>query len=247
MQHQVDTRLSATEVTRDRQHLGDIFWSAASVTQSGKAPRGRAILAVVGILGPLYFASTILILSLLPTGYDPITQFASDYGVGSYAVEMNLGFLLGGVGLAAFALAAATAKKSRKSRAGSVLVFFAGMVLVIDGFLTTDVEGSPHTLHGFIHAFGGFLFFLTAPVGLLLLVSSGFGRRRRRVLLTLLAFVAAFGFLVANSALSLNAAGVSERMILLVVFASVIFGSLQLFRDLVPQNRRRGRFYCLSR
>ena len=52
-------------------------------------------LARVGVLGVSYFGLTILLLSLLDPDYNPISQAASDYGVGRFAIKMTLGFLVG--------------------------------------------------------------------------------------------------------------------------------------------------------
>src|SRR3989442_3631325 len=76
--------------------------------QSGRRQRmsdRTRILALVAALGVAYFGSTILLLSLLTADYNPISEAASDYGVGRFALEMNLGFLIGGIGLVSLALA----------------------------------------------------------------------------------------------------------------------------------------------
>jgi hypothetical membrane protein len=168
---------------------------------------------------------TILLLSVLTADDDPITQAASDYGVGRFALEMNLGFLIGGIGLVSLALALLLQRAGPTSRAGPVLLFIAGLVLVMDAYFTTNPEGGPATLHGTIHGFGGLIFFITAPVGMLL-VFRRFGRSR--FLMSLVAFIIAFLFLVANAVLSLNAGGLAERILLLVVFSSAIAASLSL-------------------
>jgi hypothetical protein len=49
-------------------------------------------------------------------------------------------------------------------------------------------------------------------------------------LITLVAFIVGFLFLVANAVLSLNAGGLAERVVLLVIFSSVIVASLSFSR-----------------
>ncbi len=178
------------------------------------------------VSGVSYFGLTILLLSLLDTDYSPISQVASDYGVGRFAIAMNLGFLVGGLGLIAFASAILLQRTGQRSRLGSILFFIAGAILVTDSYFTTILEGAPATLHGTIHGFGGFVFFLTAPIGTLLVY-----RRinRRRFLVALAGVVAAFAFLALSSILSLNAGGLAEHLILLAVFSSVIVASLTRF------------------
>jgi hypothetical membrane protein len=172
-------------------------------------------LARVAIVGVSYFGLTILLLCVFDTEFNPITQAASDYGVGSFALEMNLGFFVGGIGLIAFAWAVSSRNTARRSRVGSVLFFVAGLVLIMDSYFTTNVEGGPSTLHGLIHGFGGFIFFITAPVGVLL-VSRKFGRRR--VLIAAMGLTVGFALLASNAGLS----GLAERVILLVIFSSVV-------------------------
>lgn len=161
---------------------------------------------------------------MFDTDYNPISQVASDYGVGRFAIEMNLGFLVGGIGLVAFASASIAVRKMRRiSIVGSSLLIIDGLVLAMDSFLHTDLEGAPHTPHGIIHSFGGAIFFFTVPVALLL-VTYRFGRRR--FLLTLAAFLLCLIFEIASSVTSLNTGGLGERVILLVIFVSVIATSL---------------------
>jgi len=186
-------------------------------------PDNTRTLARVAILGVSYFGLTMLVLSLLDTDYSPISQAASDYGVGRFAIAMNTGFLVGGIALVAFAWAIGRRGMPRRSRAGSALFLVAGLVLVMDSYFTTNVEGGPFTLHGTIHGFGGLVFFITAPVGVLL-VSRKFGRGR--LLMTVIGLIAGFGLLAANAGLS----GLAERVILLVIFSSVIVAANDMAR-----------------
>jgi len=179
------------------------------------------VLSLVAVIGVSYFGLTILLLSLLTTDYSPISQAASDYGVGRFAIEMNLGFLIGGVGVIGFASSLALQGKGQRSGAGSALFFIAGLVLIMDSYFTTNVEGGPSTLHGTIHGFGGLVFFVAAPIGVLL-ASRRYGRRR--FLITLAALAIGFTILLAN----LNAGGLAERVILLVIFSSIILTSSSL-------------------
>jgi hypothetical membrane protein len=178
-------------------------------------------LALIAVVGVSYFGLTILLLTLFTTDFNPITQAASDYGVGPFAIEMNLGFFVGGIGMIAFASANSLQRNAPKSRAASVLLLIAGLVLIMDSYFTTNVEGGPSTLHGTIHGFGGLFFFITAPIGILL-VSRKISRRR--FLMTLVSLVVGFAILAAP----LNAGGLAERVILLVIFSSVIASSLRL-------------------
>jgi hypothetical membrane protein len=195
-------------------------------------PWGKA-LALAGAICTAYFGLTILTLSLFDTDYSPISQVASDYGVGRYSLEMNVGFFVGGVGLIAFALAYRLDLGTERSRAGPILLFVAGLVLLMESYVTTDLEGAPATLHGIIHAFGGLVFFVVAPVGTLLI----YRRRGRGRLLSVLGGLV-FGFLLL--AANIGTGGLAERVILLVVFTSVILASVDLFRNEEPGPDRAG-------
>jgi hypothetical membrane protein len=178
-------------------------------------PGSARALALVAILGVSYFGLTILLLSLLDPDYSPISQAASDYGVGRFGIEMNLGFLVGGIGLIAFAWAVGQRETPRRSKAGSVLFFIAGLVLIMNSYFTTNIEGGPVTVHGTIHGFGGLIFFVTAPIGVLL-VSRKFGHNR--LLIPAVGLIVGYALLAVNAGLS----GLAERVILLVIFSSII-------------------------
>ncbi len=169
-----------------------------------------------------------MILSLASNEYNPVTQVASDYGVGAFALEMNSGFLLAGVGVVSLSVAVLASDRPRAQRTGGALLLPAGLALATDAFFQTDLEGAARTLHGTIHGLGGFVFFVASPVGLLL-VNRGFGRIRFG--LTLAAFVLGAAFLALDGSLGLNAAGLAERVMILFVFASLILTAARVYAE----------------
>jgi hypothetical membrane protein len=190
---------------------------------AAKESRTR-ILSLVALSGVSYFGLVILLLSLLDTEYNPITLPASDYGVGRFAIAMNFGFLIAGIGICAFALANVLQKQRVRSRVGPALLFVAGLALIMNSFFTTNAEGGPATLHGTIHAFGGFIFFTSAPIGVLLISRHV---SRTRTITTLVGLI--IGFIVLG--LPYNASGLAERLILLMIFSSIIVASLSLYTN----------------
>lgn len=188
----------------------------------------RRALCIVALLGVTYLGLVILVLSILSTEYNPITQVASDYGVGPFAPAMNFGFLVAGVGVISLGLAIASSRLRASAKVGGVILLVSGSALLIDAFFATDVEGAARTLHGTIHGVGGAAFFFTAPVALLLM-SHGLGRMR--FLRTLVALVVAVIVLVSNAVLSLNASGFAERVVILVIFVSLISTAVKVYRD----------------
>ena len=188
----------------------------------------ETLLASLAIVGVGCLGLVILLLSAFTTEYSPITQVASDYGVGAYAAEMNAGFLLAGVGTISLAVAGLLGMEGRSARAGSALFFPAGAALLLNAFYETDVEGAAQTFHGTVHGLAGVVFFITAPVALLL-VARGLGGKRFS--LTVLAVALGVGSLVVDTAMALDAAGLAERIMILVVFSCMILTALTIVRE----------------
>ena len=188
----------------------------------------ETVLASVAMAGIGYLGLVILLLSLFTTGYSPITQVASDYGVGTYASEMNAGFLAAGIGTISLATAGLLDMERRSARAGSLLLFPAGVALVLNAFYQTDIEGAVNTFHGTIHGIGGLVFFFTTPVALLLV---GYGPGGRRFAVTVLAVALGVSSLVLDAVLALGAAGFAERIMILVLFSCMILTALRILRD----------------
>jgi hypothetical membrane protein len=188
----------------------------------------RSALALTAMLGVAYFGSVILVLSLGTTEYNPVAQFASDYGVGAYGPEMNSGFFLAGVGVAALALAILTSGWTRVQKIGAGCLIPAALALLLSGLFQTDIEGAPPTFHGAVHNMAGVVFFLVSPVGLLL-ISRGFGRLWLAA--TGAAFASGLLFVIANGAMGLDATGLAERIVILFVFASIILAAAKVYRE----------------
>ncbi|MDA4117781.1 MAG: DUF998 domain-containing protein [Thaumarchaeota archaeon] len=190
------------------------------------APRVR-ILALVGMISAAFLGSTTLVLNFLPTGYDPVRQMVSDYAVGAFAFEMQLAFFAGGLGVVALASAVAISDDRRVVKAGSALLFIAGVCLFAVGAFQTDVEGAAATLHGTVHDILSQFVFVFGPIGMLL-VSHANGSRW--LWPTLASLAAAGAFFAADAAFSLNAAGLAERIFILVLLVWWFTASYRLFR-----------------
>ena len=188
----------------------------------------RRVFCLAAVAGVAYLGGVILLLTLFWSAYSPITQVASDYGVGAYAAEMNSGFFFAGAGVMALALVVVFSDAARGVRVGGALLLPAGDALVVNAIFQTDVEGAAVTFHGTVHALGGLLFFLAAPLGLIL-IARGFGRTR--FALTLLAFAATVALFVAEGASGYNAGGMGERVLILVTFTSLIYTSASFARE----------------
>lgn len=187
-------------------------------------PDIQRILALVAMIGVSYFGLVILLLTLFDGEFNPITEAASDYGVGHFALAMNMGFFIAGVGFVAFALSYTICKmQAKKSKIAPVFLVIAGLVLMMDSVFTTNLPGQS-SLHGTIHGFGGFFFFITAPIGSLLISRK---QSLQEFLVTLVSFIIGFAILGAP----INESGLAERIVLLVIFSLVILNSVRLYRD----------------
>jgi hypothetical membrane protein len=197
----------------------------AKQVSTNKVLRGEKItraLALFTIFSVEYFGLVILAFSMFDQDYNPITLPASDYGVGRFALEMNLGFFLAGIGFIAFAVANLRQRTERRSRVATGFLVVAGLVLTIDSYFHTNLQGQPADTGAVIHGFGGFFFFLTAPIGILLVARK---LSRSSFLITLVALLIGFVILGAPD----NAGGLAERVLLAVIFFSVILDTINLY------------------
>jgi hypothetical protein len=90
------------------------------------------------------------LLHFLPTGYDPIRNAVSDYGVGRYRIWHRIAV----VSLAAAGFATAIASTGTiRPEPGSVIAFLTIFALarILIPLFPTDVEGQPHTRTGRVH------------------------------------------------------------------------------------------------
>lgn len=188
----------------------------------------KTALCGIAIAGIGYFGLVMLVLSLFTTQYSPLSQYASDYGVGAYGPEMNSGFFLAGAGFISLALVVLTSGSGSRTKTGGALLALDGLALMMAGSYQADIEGAVATFHGQVHNFAGVMFFLTSPVAMLL-VSSRFGRRRFAT--TFFAMIGAVVFVTLNGVLGLDATGLAERLVLLVLFPSLVFASTSLLNE----------------
>jgi hypothetical membrane protein len=107
-------------------------------------------LGAIVIAGSLVCLGSIVLLHFLPTGYDPIRNTVSDYGVGRYRTGHRIAVL----SLAAAGFATATASFGPiRPEPGAVIAFLSVFAIArtIIPLFPTDVEGQPHTRTGRVH------------------------------------------------------------------------------------------------
>ena len=123
--------------------------------------------SVVAALATAVQAVALITLHLLPTGYNPVRDAVSDYGVGPYRGWFWLQAVAGGVGCLALGIALAQLHPFTPTQVVVALIVTAGARFLIP-FFATDQKGSRfQTLHGTIHmilaviAFGGLVWAAT--------------------------------------------------------------------------------------
>jgi predicted neutral ceramidase superfamily lipid hydrolase len=107
-------------------------------------------LGIATVIGAVTCAGTILLLHLLRTGYNPVGNAVSDYGVGRYRVLHHIYVIA--IGISGLAMAIASFGNVLPESAwviGFLILFFAVRLLII--FFPTDLEGQPTTRTGRIH------------------------------------------------------------------------------------------------
>lgn len=146
-------------------------------TANSEASRRRVALdrwlALGGLIGPLVFVVAFTGAGLLRPGYSPIDQTVSDLGVGDNDWIVNGSVILVGLSLVGFAIAFYRAVRpwsgARITIAAAALQAAVGVSFAAAGIV-------PETNR--LHYAGALLFFVSAPVGLLL---AGLALRRRAV------------------------------------------------------------------
>jgi hypothetical protein len=123
--------------------------------------------SIAAALATAVQAVTLIMLHLLPTGYNPVRDAVSDYGVGPYRSWFWLQAAAGGVGCLALGIALAQLHPFTPTQVVVALIVTAGARFLIP-FFATDQKGSRfQTLHGTIHmilaviAFGGLVWAAT--------------------------------------------------------------------------------------
>jgi hypothetical protein len=118
-------------------------------------------LSIIAAVFTAVDAAALVVLHVLPTGYDPIRDAVSDYGVGPYRAWFWLHAVAGGLGCLALAIALARIHPFKPTQVVVALIVTAVARFFIPFFATDQGDSRFQTLHGTIHmilavlAFGG--------------------------------------------------------------------------------------------
>jgi hypothetical protein len=128
--------------------------------------------AIAGMLGPLLFATTLLVLTVLQYDFllgigwrpfrDPAGAWPSGLALGPYGWAQTLNFVVSGTLLALFAAGLHIgATDGRDSWIGPALLLTAGVAMALMGFETDPIRRTdPRTPHGLVHDLAFVLFVL---------------------------------------------------------------------------------------
>ena len=120
---------------------------------SRAAERLNAVASYITLSSVVYYAGAILVLHVVRTDFDPRYRYLSEYAVGPYGALMTSTFFVLSAGSVALAIGLWRSVSSKLRMLPGLLfwltwacaVFFAGV-------FTADLQGTPHTRSGQIHA-----------------------------------------------------------------------------------------------
>jgi hypothetical protein len=141
--------------------------AAVAVNQpSQRSVRAGRVFALIGIVGPVFYISLVVVLGLLWNGYNPIRQTQSELGAvdSPYGDLMNVaGFMGMGVTLLAFAVAYLLLLRGGPARLlATILLVLGGLGMVVVGFFPCDAGCVDVTRTGELHS----VFSMPGAIGL---------------------------------------------------------------------------------
>ncbi|MGO8861681.1 MAG: DUF998 domain-containing protein [Acidimicrobiales bacterium] len=125
----------------------------------------------LGIVAAVFVAvqaAALIILHFLPTGYDPVRDAVSDYGVGPFRAWFWLQVLSGGVACLLLGIALGRLHPFTPTTAVAALIVTAAARFLIPFFATDQGNSRFQTLHGTVHmvlavlSFGGLVWAATS-------------------------------------------------------------------------------------
>jgi hypothetical protein len=140
----------------------------------------QKLAGIVGILGPLFFGASIVVLTLAQydfmrsLGWDPLHaptfDWPSGLSLGPYGWLMTATFILSGAFMLLFAFGLRTTLHNHNGKLGATLFMLAGLSMMGLAF-TTDptIRSTPATWHGRLHDLSFVLLGLTLAASMVLL------------------------------------------------------------------------------
>jgi len=213
----------------------------------GKRTMLAQLLALAGVIGPIFFVLGFTIAGWLDPGYSPLQESVSALGAeGPYPWLQNATFVVFGLLLLAFALGffhqMREVLSTKGRRASTFLLVLTGTGLVSDGFLT---EGPVTTLHGVLHGLGFLIIFGSLIIALLLIGGQlrAIAAWRGAGWYTMMTGMLTLGVLILSAALAdpLQLTGLFQRILVVIAFGWYVVMGSRLVVYARAQERRAGR------
>jgi hypothetical protein len=109
------------------------------------------IFAGISFLASASYLALLIIFHFLPTGYNPISQPVSNYGVGKYAYLFRIYLWASVIAAIAFACALAVSGSLPISQWIFTLLILLAVSRLGISLFPTDIQGRPHTRNGVLH------------------------------------------------------------------------------------------------
>ena len=194
--------------------------------------RSAAFLALLAIVGMVYYLSSVVAAHLLRPDIDPVSRPVSDYAVGPYGPFVGVAIFALGVGSLALTLGLRLGiAPPGRSRVGLLLLALYGVGQLGVAIFPIDAEGA-RTITGLLHNIAGNVSFFCFPAAAILL-SVGMGKDERwraleRPALALALIVLAGAILVMVSANVAGGFGIAQRLFLLTTVLWMLLAALRL-------------------
>lgn len=195
------------------------------------------LLALIAIIGSMFFLVIVMVLHILRPDNDPITTFISYYAVGPYGFLMTAAFIA--LGVSALALAACLARAVAPSRwlwGGVFLLSVYAIGTCILGVFTTDPisDNSLPTTTGTIHGMAILPTYLSIIIAALLLPQAYKHDERWRMFYRT---AVVLGFVVLSSVVALGVAGeqwggLGQRILITTHLVWLIGTALTFYRTM---------------
>ncbi len=206
--------------------------------------RPAAFLALLAVVGPAYYLSSVVAVHLLRPDVHPVLEPVSVYAVGSYGFFIVVAIFALGIGSLALTLGLyLRIAPSGRSRVGHLLLALYGVGQLAVAIFPIDAE-SAQTTTGTIHNIAGNISFFCFPPAVILL-SSGMGKDGRwrslqRTSLTLSLVVLVGAILVIVSANVVGGFGIAQRFFLLTTVLWMLLVAFRL-RSITTRGGNPGR------
>jgi len=184
------------------------------------------LLALLAIIGIVYFVVTVVVLHFLRPEYNPINHAVSNYAVGSFGYLMTSAFYV--LALSVFALALGlffSVTPTNLSRIAILLLFIAGCGMVAMGIFPGDVHAlhPPATITGVVHWTSAGVSFMCIMIAAFLLSVSFKSDKRFQRFCFILALAMVGALLLYGILALVGWIGIGQRVYLAVCLLWLVF------------------------